>query len=98
MKISKIKDFFSNNKNLFKYTFLIVFVLLVLSVLALRSGFGNFLTTMELKTFDLRQSVIADKKAVSDDIRIITVDDESYEYVINKYGEWPIPRAVYANI
>lgn len=98
MKNSKIKDFFSNNKNLFKYTFLIVFVLLVLSVLALRSGFGNFLTTMELKTFDLRQSVIADKKAVSDDIRIITVDDESYEYVINKYGEWPIPRAVYANI
>lgn len=98
MKISKIKDFFSNNKNLFQYTFLIVFVLLILSVLMLKSGFGNFLNTMELKTFDLRQSVIADKRTVSDAIRIITVDDESYEYVINKYGEWPIPRYVYADI
>lgn len=98
MKISKIKDFFSNNKDLFKYTFLIVFVLLILSVVSTKSAFGNFLNTMELKTFDLRQSVIADKKTVSDDIRIITVDDESYEYVINKYGEWPIPRAVYADI
>ena len=84
MNFSKIKDFFSNNKNILNYTFLIVFVLLIVSVVMLKSGFGNFLNTMELKTFDLRQSVIAEKKTVSDDIRIITVDDESYEYVINK--------------
>lgn len=98
MNFSKIKDFFSNNKNILNYTFLIVFVLLIVSVVMLKSGFGNFLNTMELKTFDLRQSVIAEKKTVSDDIRIITVDDESYEYVINKYGEWPIPRHVYGEI
>lgn len=98
MNFSKIKDFFSNNKNILNYTFLIVFILLIVSVVMLKSGFGNFLNTMELKTFDLRQSVIADKKTVSDDIRIITVDDESYEYVINKYGEWPIPRHVYGKI
>ena len=98
MNFSKIKDFFSNNKNILNYTFLIVFVLLIVSVVILKSGFGNFINTMELKTFDLRQSVIADKKTVSDDIRIITVDDESYEYVINKYGEWPIPRHVYGEI
>ncbi|MCR5261901.1 MAG: diguanylate cyclase [Candidatus Gastranaerophilales bacterium] len=98
MNISKIKDFIKNNKILFKYSFLIVFVLLILSIVMLKSSFGNFLKAMELKTFDIRQSIIADKKTVSDDIRIITVDDESYEYVINKYGEWPIPRHVYAQI
>ena len=98
MNISKIKDFFINNKKLFYYTFLIVFALLIISVALLKSSFGNFINTMELKTFDLRQTVLADKKTVSDDIRIVTVDDESYEYLINKYGEWPIPRYVYAQI
>lgn len=98
MDILKIKNFFFNNKNVFKYTALIVFVLLILTVVILKSSFGSFIAAMELKTFDIRQSIIADKKSVSDEIRIITVDDESYEYVINKYGEWPIPRYVYAEI
>lgn len=98
MDISKIKDFFQNNKNLFFYTTLVVFLLFILSIAMLKSSFGKFLNTMELKTFDIRQSIVAEKKAVSDEIRIITVDDESYEYLINKYGEWPIPRYVYADI
>lgn len=94
----KIKDFFRDNKSLLLYTILIVFVLFIGSILMSNTGFGKFLKSMELKTFDIRQSIIADKKKVSDLIRIITVDDESYEYVINKYGEWPIPRHVYADI
>ncbi len=98
MNISKIKDFFHDNKMVFIYTFIIVFVLFVFSLLIINGSFGKFLNAMELKTFDIRQSLIADKKIVSDEIRIITVDDESYEYVINKYGEWPIPRYVYAEI
>lgn len=94
----KIKDFFRDNKSLLLYTIFIVFVLFIGSILMSNTGFGKFLKSMELKTFDIRQSIIADKKNVSDAIRIITVDDESYEYVINKYGEWPIPRHVYADI
>ena len=66
MNISKIKDFFINNKKLFYYTFLIVFALLIISVALLKSSFGNFINTMELKTFDLRQTVLADKKTVSE--------------------------------
>lgn len=98
MNISKIKDFFHDNKMVFVYSILVVFILFILSILMIKSSFGKFLNAMELKTFDIRQSVIADKKTVSDEIRIVTVDDESYEYVINKYGEWPIPRHVYAQI
>jgi len=53
---------------------------------------------MELKSFDLRQSIIAEHKKPTSDVVILTVDDESYEYLINKYGEWPIPRHIYAKI
>lgn len=53
---------------------------------------------MELKSFDLRQSIIAEHKKPMSDVVILTVDDESYEYLINKYGEWPIPRHIYAKI
>lgn len=61
---------------------------------------NDFLTSMENRTFDMRQSILAssNSKKVSDDIVIITVDDPSYEYLLSKYGEWPIPRDIYANL
>ena len=95
---NKIKNFFINSKVIIIYTFLIAIALFILSVFIANSKSDNFFNTMELKSFDLRQSIIADKKKVSNDIVILTVDDESYEYLINKYGEWPIPRHIYAQI
>lgn len=95
---NRIKNFFINSKIVIIYTFLIAIALFVLSVFISNGKSDNFFNTMELKSFDLRQSIIADKKKVLDDIVILTVDDESYEYLINKYGEWPIPRHVYAQI
>ena len=53
---------------------------------------------MENKTFDIRQNIIAKDKKVRDDIVIITVDDPSYEYLVETYGDWPIPRSVYADV
>lgn len=95
---NEIRSFFINSKIIIIYTFLIAIALFILSVFIANSKSDNFFNTMELKSYDLRQSIIADKKKVSNDIVILTVDDESYEYLINKYGEWPIPRHIYAQI
>lgn len=96
--MNKLILFFKNNKTVFLYTVLIVLTLFFAILVISKVNSGNFFNSMEMKTFDIRQSIIADNKKVSDDIVILTVDDESYEYLINKYGEWPIPRYVYAEI
>lgn len=59
---------------------------------------SDFLNSMESRTFDLRQSILASSKykKPSKDIVLVTIDDASYEYLLSKYGEWPIPRDVYA--
>jgi len=98
VNINGLKDFFENNKIILLCTVLVAVTMFVLSVVIAKGNSGNFFKSIELKSFDLRQSIIADKKKVSEDVVILTVDDESYEYLINKYGEWPIPRAVYADI
>lgn len=54
--------------------------------------------SLEEKTFDLRQRLISKKKEARKDIIIITVDDPSYEYLIETYGDWPIPRHIYAKL
>lgn len=58
----------------------------------------EFFTSVENKTFDVRQNVIAPYKKVNKNIAIITVDEESYEYFLDKYGEWPISRKIYADL
>ena len=57
-----------------------------------------FFIGMENKTFDLRQKAMAAHKVANDNIVIVTVDNASYEYLVGKYGEWPMPRKVYADI
>ena len=58
----------------------------------------NIINILENKTFDIRQNIIAKDKKVNKDIVIVSVDDPSYEYLLEKYGDWPIPRSVYAQI
>ncbi len=58
----------------------------------------NIINILENKTFDIRQNIIAKDKHVNKDIVIVTVDDPSYEYLIEEYGDWPIPRNVHAQI
>ena len=53
---------------------------------------------LENKTFDIRQNIISKKKKANKDIVIITIDDPSYEYLVETYGDWPIPRHVYADL
>lgn len=78
----------------FLITFLAAFLLMELT------NANDFFATMENRTFDLRQKLLANSnyRQPSKDIVIITVDDASYEYLLGRYGEWPIPRDVYAGM
>ena len=93
---------FSNKKlNVFLLSlalFAIIFSVMV--VFVKNTGVNEFMTTMESNSFDLRQQLLANSKVdkVNKDIMIVTIDDASYEYLHEKYGEWPLPRSVYANM
>ena len=93
---------FSNKKlNVFLLSlalFAIIFSVMV--VFVKNTGVNEFMTTMESNSFDLRQKLLANSKVdkVNKDIMIVTIDDASYEYLHEKYGEWPLPRSVYANM
>lgn len=76
-----------------------VFVLLVF--FGLKNGsFFAFIGAMEARTFDIRQSIIANSgvRQNNKDIVIVAIDDASYEYVLDNYGEWPLHRDVYAKL
>ena len=61
---------------------------------------SGFFTDSENKSFDYRQSLLVKHRHLkpSKDIVIIAIDDGSYEYILDKYGEWPISRKIYSNI
>ena len=60
----------------------------------------NFFNDAENKSFDYRQSLLVKHKHLkpSNDIVILAIDNASYEYILDNYGEWPISRKVYADI
>mgnify|MGYP000000929866 CR=1 FL=1 len=73
----------------------------VLMFVCLENGsFTAFLNSMENRTFDIRQSIIANSgsREHNKDIVIAAIDDGSYEYILDTYGEWPLRRDVYAKM
>lgn len=66
----------------------------------LKNVITSFFEVAENRTFDYRQSIkILHKQPIPNkDIVILAVDDASLEFLWDKYGEWPIPRDVYADI
>lgn len=86
-----------------KKIFYIIGLILILGLLFLgfkKANLNSFIDIVESRTFDLRQSVMinANAKKVNDDIVIIAIDDASYEYILDNYGEWPLSRDIYAKI
>ena len=82
------------------YSLWVVVFILLAAYTAKSAQFGGFLDTVENKTFDLRQNMIINSgyKKANKDIVIVAIDDASYEYILDKYGEWPLPRDVYAKV
>jgi len=84
----------------FIYTlWLLVFAILVF--LSFKNGsFYNFISAMENRTFDIRQNILSKSghRHHNKDIVIIAIDDGSYEYILDNYGEWPLRRDMYAKM
>ena len=82
------------------YTFwvLLLFGLILWGIIS--GNFNNFIQSVENRTFDIRQniSVSSGYKKPDKDIVIIAIDDASYEYIMDNYGEWPLRRDVYAKV
>lgn len=100
-------------KNLLRknwFTF-ITYILLVLATLligyvllhnnnSLNKVINSFFQVAENRSFDYRQSIkVFHKHPIPNkDIVILAIDDASLEKLWDKYGEWPVPRKVYADI
>lgn len=82
------------------YTLLIL-ILLTLGFFIVKSGsYSAFIEFAENKTFDIRQNIQVNSgmRKHNEDIVIIAIDDASYEYILDKYGEWPLRRDIYAKL
>ncbi len=64
------------------------------------ANFRNFITVIENRTFDIRQNILinGNNKKHNPNIVIVAIDDASYEYILERYGEWPMPRDIYAKL
>lgn len=87
------------------YLLLVLAILLVGFVLlqnnkTLNNVITSFFEVAENRTFDYRQSlrVMHKQPTPNKDIVVLAIDDASLEMLWDKYGEWPIPRNVYANM
>lgn len=94
--MNKIIPFLKKYKSEILYGFSLLLLLTFVFVLFNVPQVKRFFADMEAKTFDLRQMVTAESRKTSKDILIVSIDDPSYEYLVGKYGDWPIPREVYA--
>ena len=87
-----------------KYILYLIFILFGnLFILALFTGKINpfvskFFESIEDKTFDIRQEITSVHREPNKDIIIVGINDNSYDYITENYGEWPMPRYIYADI
>ena len=80
------------------YTIIIALLFGLLFWLGHFAKFQEFITKTEQNTFDLRQNLIFKNKKPNKDIIILAADDATYEYIMDKYGSWPITRQVWSDI
>ena len=82
------------------YTFGIIFFAIFAFFIIKNANLSSFIDSVENRTFDLRQTIMINEgaKKASEDIVIIAIDDATYEYILDTYGEWPLPRDIYADM
>ena len=80
------------------YTLIVVLVITMLSWLGHFGAIRDFLTRVESASFDNRQKIVAKYKKPNKDIKVIALDDESYEYIMDRYGSWPVSRGLWADV
>lgn len=82
------------------YFLITVSIIFIISFLSHSKVILNFFNDAENKSFDYRQSLLVKHKHLkpNSNIVVLAIDDASYEYVLDRYGEWPISRQIYADI
>ena len=78
------------------YVLIFVFLFVGLYFFGKFKLFDDFISGIEQISFDVRQSIISKYKIPNKDIVIVAVDDATYEYIMDKYGSWPVSRSVWA--
>lgn len=96
--MNKIINFIHRHRYDIFFSFILILILIFSFISLQNNETKNLIRTLENKSFDIRQNIISKNKQVNKDIIIVTVDDPSYEYLIETYGDWPIPRNAYAEI
>lgn len=86
--------------NIIAYLLITISILFAILLLANNPMIKGFFNDTENKSFDYRQSLLVRHRHLkpNKDIVIISIDDASYEYILDRYGEWPIPRDIYSKI
>lgn len=82
------------------YAIGLFFFALFAFIILKNANLASFVDTVENRTFDLRQSILINEgaKKPNEDIVIVAIDDATYEYILDNYGEWPLPRDTYAKV
>ena len=96
--MNKIINFIHRHRYDIFFSFILLLIFIFSFISLQKKKKKNLIRTLENKSFDIRQNIISKNKQVNKDIIIVTVDDPSYEYLIETYGDWPIPRNAYAEI
>lgn len=84
----------------FLYAFWILILLICVFFGLRNNSYETFIQSMENRTFDIRQNIQVNSgvRKHNKDIVIVAIDDASYEYILDNYGEWPLPRDKYAQM
>lgn len=93
--MKKIIEFLEKYQLIIAYSVLLALILTIAYIVFSQPQTRTALAAMESKTFDIRQIFLAEHKKTNDKIIVVTVDDMSYEYLLENYGDWPIPRYLY---
>jgi adenylate cyclase len=68
----------------------------IAAALAIGLASSSFLRTVELTTYDWRMRMTARPDAPSDDIVLVSIDDDSVRRLAPLVGRWPWPRLIHA--
>lgn len=82
----------------FIYTLIVVGMFTLLFWFGSFEAFRGFISEIESNSFDFRQNIISKYKTPNRNIKIIAIDDATYEYIMDKYGSWPITRQVWSDV
>ncbi len=82
----------------FIYGFILIVIFVFFIWCGRLSSIRSFLIKTESNLFDIRQSIVSGYKTPNADIVILDVDDLTYEYIMNNYGYWPVPRDIWAKV